>query len=937
MLTDVLEKNTDGSYTIYEIKNSVDFKDVHLRDLSVQYFVCKNRLVNIREFNLVLKIENDDNSFKIINLTQQLEDNMSFVAKNISIFKNILTQSSEPQIDMGNQCDYPYECDFKEYCKNGKIVEINNGNTKNDTYKNDNNLVVDDIELDKDNKLFFDTVKLVLETERKLIYLTGKAGTGKSTFLKYIRQIYDGNVAVLAPTGVAAVNVKGQTIHSFFKIKPSVYVPNDVRLRKRALENDTDGRTIYHHFSYDNNRLSIIKELELLIIDEISMVRCDLLDVVDRLLRVFRKKENLPFGGVQVLLIGDTFQLPPIAKRDEWDVLEKFYDSPFFFSSQVIQKNKPIYIELKKIYRQKEEEFIELLNRVRINQIGKYELDLLNSKVNPTFIPKPNSNYITLATHNRIVESTNLAKLSELQTELIAFEASILGTFPDETPTDKILQLKEGAQIMFVKNDTGKRYYNGKIAKVNKIEGSNIIVGYENEKGEEIEIFVDRQVWENIIYTWDEEQHKVKEEIIGTFTQYPIKLAWSITIHKSQGLTFEKVIADLSNAFASGQVYVALSRCKTLSGLVLKTRITTNAIIVDEKVIEFAENETPENMITEEYEKGKADKMYKKCREAFENNSSYEMLEYLNKAVKLRDDRDTPKFKQYISVKIGLFHRYKQQLIKHQETIKEKEKLIDSHLKKAEELKKEIVFLCKTNDDKDNLIAKLNTENNQALGKINSLNEKILLTENLANQEIKKVWQTLSKTQQKLLIEQKTIEQSRTTTLHNEEKNTIHLGKITRKEKYGIFVKLYSGKMGLVHVSEMTKHNKSCNDYNLGDQINVRILSIDNKNRISLTLVENTTTKLDKENEIVKKQTLQGNNDVKSTIRDVLKQFGAKGYTNWRNTDTDRKACYFKGSDGNEYMILTGDKHMVREGETPDLKTPVIINKDLQTYFTETD
>jgi hypothetical protein len=318
-----------------------------------------------------------------------------------------------------------------------------------------------------------------------------------------------------------------------------------------------------------------------------------------------------------------------------------------FFSSKVIEQNKPVYIELKKIYRQNEQEFIDLLNRIRVNQVSANELNLLNSKYDPTFSPNRNLNYITLATHNKLVDSTNLTKLAELPTVLKLFEASISGVFPENImPTDNVLHLKEGAQIMFIKNDKAKRYYNGKIAKISKIEENEIIV----EFSENNEVIVEKQIWNNIKYTWNEKEKKIEEETIGTFTQFPIKLAWAITVHKSQGLTFEKVIADLGAAFTSGQVYVALSRCTSFHGLVLKTRVENKAIKTDPQVLQFAQNETPTTLIVQELNSGKADFYYKKVRE--EIKALKFALAYNNfiKAIKFRNDIETDLFKRYFVV-----------------------------------------------------------------------------------------------------------------------------------------------------------------------------------------------------------------------------------------------------------------------------------------------
>lgn len=505
---------------------------------------------------------------------------------------------------------------------------------------------VDNIELDKENVEFNNAAEFVRHTD-KLVYLTGKAGTGKTTFLKYIKDTTNKNTVILAPTGVAAINAGGVTIHSFFQIPFGPFVPDDSRLRTTAT--GTENReTIYTTFRYKDDKREIIENLELLIIDEISMVRADMLDVIDRILKVFRKKPYLPFGGVQVILIGDTFQLPPIADNEQWSILSQFYKTPFFFSSKIIEQNTPLYIELKKIYRQNEQEFIDLLNRVRVSQVNANDFSVLNAKYNPTFSGN-GSDYIILATHNNIVNETNLTKLNQLTTELFTYEANVTGTFPDKhKPTDHYLKLKVGTQIMFIKNDTGeyKRYYNGKIGKIKELEEATITVVFDDES----EVEVERAVWNNIQYSYNREQKKIVEEIVGTFEQFPIRLAWAITVHKSQGLTFEKVIADLGRAFAPGQVYVALSRCTSFSGLMLKTQLNSYAIKTDPRVIEFAQNETPGTLITEQLNTGKADFYYKKAREDFQNGKIKSAFDLFKRALKFRNDIDTDIFKKFIEV-----------------------------------------------------------------------------------------------------------------------------------------------------------------------------------------------------------------------------------------------------------------------------------------------
>jgi len=536
---------------------------------------------------------------------------------------------------------------------------------------------LDNIKLDNKNVKFNEAAELVHTTD-KLVYLTGKAGTGKTTFLKYIKETTDKNTVVLAPTGVAAINAGGVTIHSFFQIPFGPFVPNDSRLRTNATGSENK-ETIYTTFKYSEDKRKIIQNLELLIIDEISMVRADMLDVIDKILGVVRQKPYLPFGGVQVILIGDTFQLPPIADNEQWRILSQFYKTPFFFSSKVIEQNTPLYIELKKIYRQNEQEFIDLLNRVRVNQVSQNDLSILNAKYNPTFSGNGND-YIILATHNHIVNETNLTKLNKLETELFTYEANITGIYPDKhKPTDHFLKLKVGAQIMFVKNDTGeiKKYYNGKIGKIKALQKSSIIVIFDNET----EVEVERTEWSNIKYTYDKKQKKIVEEIIGTFEQFPIRLAWAITVHKSQGLTFEKVIADLGRAFTSGQVYVALSRCTSFNGLMLKTQLNNNAIKTDPRVIEFAKNETPGTLVTEQLNTGRADFYYKKARESFGNGKIKTAFEFFKKALKFRNDIDTEYFERFIEIQGKRLFNFKQK----NASLKEKLQLAQNENSEAKE------------------------------------------------------------------------------------------------------------------------------------------------------------------------------------------------------------------------------------------------------------
>ena len=542
--------------------------------------------------------------------------------------------------------------------------------------------VIDNIELDENNAEFNYASEFVKHTD-KLVYLTGKAGTGKTTFLKSLKSNTSKNTVILAPTGVASINAGGQTIHSFFHLPFGPFVVNDKRLRTSKELGDLDDTTIYSTFKYRDEKKIIIEQLELLIIDEISMVRCDTLDVIDNILRVFRKKPFLPFGGVQVILIGDTFQLPPIADFAQWEILKNYYESPFFFSSKIVCENKPIYIELKKIYRQKEQEFIDLLNKIRVNQINELELNDLNKKYNPTFSSDGIDNHIILSTTNAQVNLTNATKLDELKSDTKIFEGEVKGIFPKDSkgtfvlPTEQNLHLKIGAQVMILKNDSGgiKRYFNGKIGKISSLDDDKIIVEFSDEDKVQIE----KTSWNNIQYIWNKEKRKIEETTIGTFTQYPLRLAWAITVHKSQGLTFERVYADLGSAFEDGQVYVALSRCTSMSGLVLKSQIPRNKIRTNNKVLEFAKTETPSTLIVEELNSGKADYFYRRIREDIKTLNFNEAYNNFIKALKFRNDIETEIFKKYFVTTANKFISYKskQELLftDYQEIKSEKEEI----------------------------------------------------------------------------------------------------------------------------------------------------------------------------------------------------------------------------------------------------------------------
>jgi hypothetical protein len=467
------------------------------------------------------------------------------------------------------------------------------------------------------NEIFELAAELVNYTD-KHVFLTGKAGTGKTTFLKYIKENTHKNVAIVAPTGVAAINAGGTTLHSFLQLPFGIFIPDGHRpFGMETREEINDRQSLVRKLRFSPNRRKVINALELLIIDEISMVRADLLDMVDTVLRFVRKKPQLPFGGVQVLYIGDMFQLPPVVREDDKDIINSYYKSPFFFDARVIQQAPPQYVELKHVYRQRDEIFVSVLNEVRNNELTEEGLQLLQQRYFPGFQPDKKENYITLATHNFMADQINNAELNALPGRPFTYEATIKNDFPESSyPVEKIIKLKLGAQVMFIKNDSEspRRFFNGKIGVVTDLDNEKIVVTC---KGDTEPITVPLEEWKNIRYTYDAATRTVNEEELGSFFQFPLRLAWAITIHKSQGLTFEKAIIDAGRAFEAGQVYVALSRCTSLEGMVLRSPLNNGLVMTHERIAQFGRKERPIADLEQRTREGKRNYLKRKIQDAF--------------------------------------------------------------------------------------------------------------------------------------------------------------------------------------------------------------------------------------------------------------------------------------------------------------------------------
>ena len=438
------------------------------------------------------------------------------------------------------------------------------------------------------NEIFDLAYRFITETQES-IFLTGKAGTGKTTFLKYLREHSSKNMIVAAPTGVAAINAGGVTLHSLFQLPLHPFLPTE-----------NNKQELLKNIRYQKQRIQLLRKMELLVIDEISMVRCDVLDAIDAILRSVRRNHAAPFGGVQILFIGDLFQLPQVAKRDEWDnLLGNYYSSPFFFDSKAVKEQTPLLIELTKIYRQKEQSFVELLNKVRNNYMDKDDYEQLNNRFMPDFHPTAEQKFITLTSHNVQADNINQARLQKLNALTFTYKAKIEGDFPENVyPAEVELVLKEGTQVMFIKNDVAeKKYFNGKIGIVSKLNKETIIVNCDGE-----DIVVAQETWDNVKYTLNKTDEKLEQHVQGRFFQYPLRLAWAITIHKSQGLTFDNVLIDAASSFSSGQVYVALSRCTSLGGIVLLSKIPPSAIHSNQQVVAAHSSLVPKGSLAERFE-----------------------------------------------------------------------------------------------------------------------------------------------------------------------------------------------------------------------------------------------------------------------------------------------------------------------------------------------
>ncbi len=528
--------------------------------------------------------------------------------------------------------------------------------------------------IDLDNDEFQNAWKLIRYTHSS-VFLTGKAGTGKSTFLRYICSKTKKKYVVLAPTGIAAVNVGGQTMHSFFRIPFKPLLPDDP---------DFAISRIRERLKYPKSLCKLIKNLELIIIDEISMVRADIIDFMDKVLRVYSGNMREPFGGKQLLLVGDVFQLEPVVTGDMRDVLKKYYPSSYFFNALIFKEFSLVPIELRKIYRQKDSYFISMLDRIRVGQATSSDVAVLNARVKENYVDDDSKMVMQLATRRDMVDAVNDARLDQLPAQEITYVGVIKGEFPENSlPTLRELVLKTGAQVVFIKNDPERRWVNGTIGKIHIATDERVEVELENGDRHEVE----PEVWSNIVYQYDEKTHRVIEKELGSFTQFPLKLAWALTIHKSQGLTFNNVVIDIGRgAFSSGQSYVALSRCTSLEGLVLKSSINQRDMFVNPSIVHFSKSFNNPQLIDSAMEWAKADSAYQQASEEFERGNYREAVSLFIEGVNYRNDLNRKSTSRLLSRKLTIITTLKTEI----ETC---HKTIEAHKQRFRELAREYVLM----------------------------------------------------------------------------------------------------------------------------------------------------------------------------------------------------------------------------------------------------